>query len=150
MGAIQLQSSAILGNTGVFSPVQLELFDSLGGFFEVDFGELEGARSLKSPWARANPSRRKARARRPLGPAMRKWWLVLRWVGRRWFSRRDVTTGTLLYEAGVPASTPLTDFTVYVDTLGIRETGLAHRLPGVAIGHLSSRCGGSQSHTASL
>ncbi len=126
---IQLQSSSILGNTGFFSPVQLELFDSLGGFFEVDFGELgkssifqialEEGESISAQSAGTEAIQAgyaEVIARPPVG-------------GTAVFSRRDATTDTLLYEAGVPASDPLTDFTVYVDTVGIRETGLAIAYP---------------------
>ena len=66
------------------------------------------------------------------------------------FSRRDATTDTLLYEAGVPASDPLTDFTVYVDTVGIRETGLAIAYPSSGIEHVPGRRGRCEPYTSSL
>ncbi len=41
------------------------------------------------------------------------------------FTRTDIPTGTILYEAGVPTVQSLRDFTIFVDTLGNRDTGLA-------------------------
>ena len=41
------------------------------------------------------------------------------------FTRRDVPTGTILYQAGVPASEWLQEATLFVDSLGDLETGLA-------------------------
>ena len=41
------------------------------------------------------------------------------------FTRQDVPTGTILYQAGVPASEWLTEATLFVDSLGDLETGLA-------------------------
>ena len=41
------------------------------------------------------------------------------------FTRKDALTGVSLYEAGVPATGTLTDFTVVVNTLGDLNTGIA-------------------------
>ncbi len=41
------------------------------------------------------------------------------------FTRQDVETGTILYQAGVPASEWLNEATLFVDSLGDLETGLA-------------------------
>jgi len=41
------------------------------------------------------------------------------------FEEKDAITGITLTEAGVPAAEPLTGFTVFVDTVGSRNTGLA-------------------------
>jgi hypothetical protein len=41
------------------------------------------------------------------------------------FRRRDPASGTVLYEAGVPATSELTEFSVVVDSLGVTDTGLA-------------------------
>ena len=41
------------------------------------------------------------------------------------FTRIDQSTGVLLFEAGVPASTLLTKFSIAVDSIGIKDTGLA-------------------------
>ena len=41
------------------------------------------------------------------------------------FQRTELTSGVSLYEAGVPASTRLTEFSIFVDSLGIRDTGFA-------------------------
>jgi len=40
-------------------------------------------------------------------------------------TRTDTATATVLYEAGVPATTPLTDFSIVVDSIGAKDTGLA-------------------------
>ena len=41
------------------------------------------------------------------------------------FRRTDLTTGISLYEAGVPASKQLTELSLFVDSLGVRDTGFA-------------------------
>lgn len=41
------------------------------------------------------------------------------------FSGSDVTTGTVLFEAGVPATEARTQFSLFVDSLGNQDTGLA-------------------------
>jgi hypothetical protein len=41
------------------------------------------------------------------------------------FRRTDLTTGIPFYEAGVPASMELTKFCLFVDSLGVRDTGFA-------------------------
>jgi hypothetical protein len=41
------------------------------------------------------------------------------------FQRTDLPTGISLYEAGVPASKELTKFSLFVDSLGVRDTGVA-------------------------
>ena len=41
------------------------------------------------------------------------------------FTRQDAPAGTILYQAGVPASEWLTEATLFVDSLGNLETGLA-------------------------
>ncbi len=41
------------------------------------------------------------------------------------FTRRDAPTGTILYQAGVPASEPTGSATLFVDSTGNLETGLA-------------------------
>ncbi len=57
------------------------------------------------------------------------------------FTRTDIPTGTILYEAGVPASDTLHDFTIFVDTIGNRDTGLA--MVNADIGGGGSPAGGS-------
>jgi hypothetical protein len=39
-----------------------------------------------------------------------------------------------LFEAGVPASTPLNEFSIFVDSLGVRDTGFALVYPGQETG----------------
>jgi hypothetical protein len=41
------------------------------------------------------------------------------------FTRVDGSTGAVLYEAGVPASTSLSEFTIFLDSLDNKNTGLA-------------------------
>lgn len=46
-------------------------------------------------------------------------------VGTAVFTRADVPSGVTLYTAAVPASGSVTDFSVFVDTVGSKNTGLA-------------------------
>jgi hypothetical protein len=41
------------------------------------------------------------------------------------FRRTDLATGVSLFEAGVPAARGLTEFCLFVDSLGVRDTGVA-------------------------
>ena len=50
------------------------------------------------------------------------------------FTRIHAPTGTILYEAGVPASTTLSGFSIFLDSLGARDTGLAIVNTGAAGG----------------
>ena len=45
------------------------------------------------------------------------------------FTRSDAPSGTILYEAGVPAAQTWREFRLFVDSTGVRDTGLALLYP---------------------
>jgi hypothetical protein len=125
-GNIQFQSTLILANTGSATAARVEFYGTPDGApmwlalgdlrmasifeFTLDEGESVslstlGAGDLQVGYAR-----------------------VLAGVnvgGVVVFRRTDLTTGVSLYEAGIPASTELTEFCLFVDSLGVRDTGFA-------------------------
>ncbi len=126
LGSLQFQSTLILANTGAGTSVQVEFHatpdgdpmtltlgdqgtDSRFEFF-LNRGETV---SLATP---GTGDLQVGYARVFAGDGVN---------GVVVFTRRDLTAGITLYEAGVPATTELTDFSVVVDSLGVRDTGLA-------------------------
>ena len=129
VSSIGLQTSGVLKNTSGITPVQLELFDSTGDFFDVQLDPL-GQNSLFSFGLNPGESISLQSAGEEDIQAGYAEVLARTGVGgTAVFSRTDLDSGTLLYEAGVPASRPLRDFTVFADTTGNRETGLAIAYP---------------------
>ncbi|UCF37048.1 MAG: hypothetical protein JSU96_20000, partial [Acidobacteriota bacterium] len=124
-GNIQFQSNLVFANSGGISPLEIDLANSDGDFLDLELGELgtdslfelgmvpmeslsietPGQDSLKIGYAEVT-------AAEGVG-------------GTAVFSRTDASTDVLLYEAGVPASGTLTEFSLFVDSLGSRDTGLA-------------------------
>ncbi|UCF35691.1 MAG: hypothetical protein JSU96_12725 [Acidobacteriota bacterium] len=129
-GAIQFQSTLILINTGPDSPVRLEFFRGpdgepmaltlgelgVGSLFEFQLKQGSSI-SLQTPGTGALQV---GYARVAGGPGL---------GGVVVFQRTDRKTRILLYEAGVPATQPLRDFTLFVDSLGSRDTGFALAYP---------------------
>jgi hypothetical protein len=133
VGGIQFQTSLILVNTGPASDVVVEFFDSVGNPIDLSLGgqpaahgfeyrldpgiaistETSGTGELRVGYARVT-------ADSGVG-------------GTAVFTRKDAATGVVLYEAGVAASPTLTAFTVFVDSTGLRDTGLA--LVSPPLGH---------------
>jgi hypothetical protein len=126
VGNLQFQSTLILVNTGEDTSVQVELFSTPDGdpmtltlgelgtdsVFDLELGEGESV-SLQTP---GQDSIQVGYARVLAGEGV---------GGVVVFQRTDLTTGVSLYEAGVPASKELTKFSLFVDSLGVRDTGFA-------------------------
>ena len=126
---IQLQTSLVVQNTRGITPVTLELFNSDSGFLTLDLDPL-GPGSLFG--FGLNPGESVSAQSEGTGEIQAGYAEILAGLGvggTAVFSRSDAASGTLLYEAGVPATQPLTDFTLFVDSLGDRETGLAVAFP---------------------
>ena len=125
-GTLQFQSTLILVNTGSDTPVRLELYRTpdgepmtltlgeLGADSVFDF-ELKSGESisLSTP---GTGTMQVGYARISAGAGV---------GGVVVFQRTDLTTGVSLYEAGVPASQPGNAFSLFVDSLGVRDTGIA-------------------------
>jgi hypothetical protein len=125
-GTLQFQSTLILANTGADSMVRVELYSTPDGEpMDLVLGELGSSSifefqlkggesvSLSTP---GTGNMQVGYARVLAGPNV---------GGVVVFRRTDLTTGISLFEAGVPASSPLTEFCLFVDSLGVRDTGFA-------------------------
>lgn len=130
---IQFQTTLVFVNTGEAVTVQVQFFSTGSGTplavtlgnlgtddtFMIDLTE-GGSVSLQTPglggivvdYARVTDPRAQTSGQNLLG-------------GTAVFTRTDVATGVVLYEAGVPATESLNTFTLFVDTLGNLDTGLA-------------------------
>jgi len=124
---LQFQSTLVLVNTGDdTSGVKIELFSTPDGMpMELPLGELGtssvfefglqkgGSVSLSTP---GTGNVQVGYARVVAGANV---------GGVVVFSRTDLTTGVALFEAGVPAAKELSEFSIFIDSLGARDTGFA-------------------------
>ena len=122
---IKFQTGLVFVNTGDDTNVQVEFFLSDGSAWELTLGDLGTNSVFNIPLLRGQSvsletpgtaNLQSGYAKVTAGPGV---------GGTAVFIGSDADTGTLRYEAGVPASTPLTDFSLFVDSLGTRDTGLA-------------------------
>jgi hypothetical protein len=125
-GSLQFQSTLILANTGSDSSVRVELYRTPDGqpmtltlgelgtdsVFEFELKQGEST-SLATP---GTGQMQVGYARIITSPDV---------GGVVIFRRTDLTTGIYFYEAGVPASTEMKEFCLFVDSLGVRDTGFA-------------------------
>lgn len=131
VGNLRFQTTIVLVNTGPAVTVELAFFKTgAGDPFELTLGDLgtdstfsidlpqggsvslqtSGTGTIGAGYARVTDPRNSMNSL--LG-------------GTAVFTRSEVDTGILLYEAGVPATSSLSTFTLFVDTLGNLDTGLA-------------------------
>jgi hypothetical protein len=125
-GSIQFQSTLILANSGPASIVEVELRSSPDGEpMEMELG------ALGTGWRFSfilNRGETVSLTTPGIGQLKAGYAQIVAGEGVGGlvvFSRTDANTNTLLYEAGVPATSALTEFVVVVDSLGARDTGLA-------------------------
>jgi photosystem II stability/assembly factor-like uncharacterized protein len=135
VGNLQFQSTLILVNTGPAGPVRVELYGTPDGapmavtlgelgtdsVFEFDLDEGQSI-ALSTP---GTGELQVGYVRISGGAGV---------GGVVVFQRTDLASGILLYEAGVPASEPLSEFSIFVDSLGARDTGFALVYPPHATG----------------
>lgn len=130
-GNIRFQSTLVLVNTAERAPVTLEFFQTTstsqeqvkpmivslgnlgsGAVFQFDLETGQGI-SLQTP---GRDGLQVGYARVTTLPGV---------AGTAIFTRSQQDSGQIVVEAGVPAATPLEEFTVFVDSLGDWDTGLA-------------------------
>ena len=130
-GEIRFQTALVLTNNGAATTVELEFFDSFGIPLQVAFNE-------HSPSSRFDVTLRRgesvALTTLGTGPVAVGYARLLAQPsvgGTAIFTRSEASTGTILYEAGVPMTSTLNEFSIPVDTitLGNRDTGLAMSNP---------------------
>ena len=128
---IRLQTTLIFINTGPDTPVQLEFLDSQGPL-EMELTTGTGSPTLNGSSSVFNFQLKKGESLAARTPGTGD--LVVGYAkvtaaagvgGTAIFRRSDDPSGIALYEAGVPATTPLKSFSVFLDSLGNRDTGLA-------------------------
>ncbi len=127
-GNIRFQTSLVFVNVGLGTTVQVQFFSSPNGQpLQLTLGNLGTNSSFQIPLAAGGSVSLQtpgtggiqvgyARVTVPAGREV---------GGTAVFTRTDVPSGTILYEAGVPAATALNEFSFFADTLGDRDTGLA-------------------------
>jgi hypothetical protein len=125
-GTLQFQSTLILANTGSDTPVRVELYSTPDGepmtltlgelgpdsVFEFELKEGESLSLPTSGTGEMQVGYARVFASEDVG-------------GVVIFRRTDLTSGISFFEAGVPASAPLKKFSLFVDSLGVRDTGFA-------------------------
>ncbi len=124
VATIQFRTEMIFVNTGEATTVRVELFQSDGTDMVLTLGsqtdsvfdfELAKGGSLSVPTSGAG-TLQVGYARLTAGAGV---------GGTAVFTRIDAPTGVILYEAGVPAVTTLSNFSLFLDSLGVKNTGLA-------------------------
>ena len=128
-GNIQFQSSLVFNNTAGITPVQVELFNPEGGFLDLEFSDLAKTSLFEFGLNPGESFSTQTPGTDPIQVGYARVIAAQGLGGTAVFSQTDSSTGTLLFEAGVPASESFTDFSLYVDTLGNRNTGLAIAYP---------------------
>ncbi len=108
-GPVQFQSSLIFANSAGPTPVQVELFDSDGNVQGFTFGEEERSPVLQVELGAGESFSTQTPGADPIQVGYAQVIAAEGVGGTAVFSRADAATGTLLYEAGVAASEPLTD-----------------------------------------
>ena len=147
------QTTMIFTNTGGESDLQVEFFDSTGQPLAVSlsgvpfspaqitpmtaFNTILGPGQALSIQTAGQDDLKVGYARFTAGPSV---------GATAVFTRSDASSGAILYDAGVPSITrPLKRFSIFLDSLGSKDTGLAMVRPGRSgNGFMVNRTGGAQ------
>ena len=123
---IRFKSTLILVNTGSDSAVQIEFFANPDGQpLEVTLGTLGTGSRFEVKLRRGESISLPTTGDGDLRVGYARVLSSEGVSGVLIFTRIDQVTGVLLFEAGVAASTLLTEFSIAVDSTGSRDTGLA-------------------------
>ena len=123
---IQLLSTLVLANAGADSAVQVEFFSSPdGGPMELTLGELGTDSRFEFDLREGESISLQTPGTGNLQVGYGRVFAEPDVGGVVVFARRDLANDITLVEAGVPASSQLTEFSVVVDSLEDRDTGLA-------------------------
>ena len=126
-----LRTTLIFVNTGVDSTLTVDFFDSSGQPLEFDLPPFERAVSfqIELPSGEAFSSQSSGTGAPLTGDLLFGYVKITSTGpdvgGTAVFTFTDPTTGQIVYDAGVPASQTLTEFSLFVDSMGNRRTGLA-------------------------
>jgi hypothetical protein len=124
---IRLRTTLAFTNMGAApAPVKIEFFDRGGSPMEMKLKNYPAGSSVQFTLGAGQTLFEQTQ---PVGAALRLGYARVTtnlWVGgTAVFTRSDSPTGVILFEAGVPASRPLSEFSVFLDSLQHRDTGLA-------------------------
>jgi photosystem II stability/assembly factor-like uncharacterized protein len=124
---IRLRTTLALTNMGAFAaPVKVEFFDRAGAPLEMKLKSYPAGSTVQFALGAGQSLFEQTQ---PVGDGIRLGYARVTtnlWVGgTAVFTRSDAPSGVILYEAGVPASRPLYEFSVFLDSLQHKETGLA-------------------------
>ena len=153
-GSLTLQTEFIFVNTGEDTAVTLEFFDGSGNPLSLELGTLGRDSTFNIPLQKGNSTSQKTPGTGdPQGIIAVGYARVTAGAGvgaTAVFTTIDATTGIVQSEAGVPATTPLSTFTLFVDSLGNVDTGLAMVKPPVSQEVELTTTGGSGDLTLTL
>ena len=125
-GDIGIETSLNLANRGMAAAVVLvEFFDDDGNAMELTLGELGTDSSFQFNLGPGESRVLNTGAAGDLKVGYARVTTQVVVSGTAVFSRTHVPTGTLVYESGVPVSTPASSLALFVDTRGARDTGVA-------------------------
>ncbi len=130
---LTLQTEFIFVNTGEDTTVTLEFFDGSGNPLSLLLGTLGRESMFQIPLLKGQSTSEKTPGTGDAqGTIVVGYARVTAGAGvgaTAVFTTIDATTGIVQSEAGVPATTPLSTFTLFVDSLGNVDTGLAMLKP---------------------
>ena len=124
-GTIRLRSVLVLSNTGDDSDVVVEFFSRARESMVVDLGELGTGSRFQLFLRRGESTFLRTSGIGPLRAGYARLIAGSQVGGVILFSGSDAATGHVLYETGVPATSTLDQFSLFLDSLGDKDTGLA-------------------------
>ena len=124
-GTTRLRSVLVLNNTGDDSRVVVEFFTTTGEPMSLALGELGTGSRFQLFLRRGESAFLRTSGIGPLQAGYARLIAGAQVGGVILFSGSDATTGNVLYETGVPVTSTLNQFSLFLDSLGEKDTGLA-------------------------
>lgn len=143
-GEIRFRTSFVLANTGPDSQVQIDFFSAQGEPLFLNLGDQGHVEGLELNLARGTPMILESQGNQPLQVGFARVRSTQKISASAVFTESLAASNTTLYEASVPMTRPLSEFSVVVNTRGSYQTGLAMVNPpagrnGFSAGEVSSR-----------
>ena len=126
---IQLQSNLIFVNTGAEATLEVDFFNPNGDPLALTLGDLGTASSFSIPLEAGEAISLETPGTGDIQVGYARVTSDPSVGGTIVFARSDVQTGTVLYETGVPATLPLNNFHLFLDSILDKDTGLAMVYP---------------------
>ncbi len=132
-GTTRLQSVLVLNNTGDDSQVVVEFFTTAGAPMQLELGELGTGSRFQLLLRRGKSAFLRTSGMGPLQAGYARLIAGAQVGGVILFSGSDAATGNVLYETGVPVTSTLDRFSLFLDSLEEKDTGLALLYPDGAL-----------------